>query len=171
MSVEIPGLGAVPTFTRRGPNCGAQGDPINVLAINGRAVDLANRLLGRQNCDTKEVWRRTRLFVGDQSLHLAGRCVVQGEQIVSGHLWYRVHLRAWDAGGSIGALGGSHFEFGLTLGVGLRNAAHRPPSFESARDSIHQDLTGQPRVPANETVDLDNYVRDPYASGHVLVIR
>jgi len=111
------------------------------------------------------MWRRTRLFASPQSIH----CRADDEQLVAGHIWDRYHARIWDWPGQVRSVAAVHSEYGLTLGVNLFDAAHRP-EFEGARDSLFQDLTGVEDVDPGQTANLGSKRRRPYASGRAVVL-
>jgi hypothetical protein len=169
-NVSTAMLGTLPTFTHRGGDCSERSDPINLIFPAMDALSVEGELMRRVNVDIGERWRSPGVFGSGQSLTTAQGCRMQDIQLVAGGIWNRLHVRLWNWSGRVGCVGSGHREYGITLGLGWGNALHRPSSFETARDSVFEDLTGNRRPDHRFRIDLENYQREPYASGEAAVI-
>ena len=146
---------------------------------------LSGLLANTENGNTGDVWKppkwRRLAPATDQWVLIDRSCEQQNDQLVTGSIWDRYHIRLWDLPGQR-VISGAHHEQALTLGGNVPGIGgslwriphlrpHLPSSHESGKDSVCDDLDRNGKSVMNRAFWLYNYNREPYCSGWAAYVR
>lgn len=169
---EVPTpLGSTPRHAFRDPGCRIQADPINLVAPRAAPAFLAERLAGAHVPHSGEPWVEPRRLASDQWIPDTPNRM-QAEQLVSGPIWNRYHIRIWQRGSDPTTVASAHHEYLLTLGVArnVLQGLHWPSSFDAGRRAVADTLEAV-NVQVDRTgVDLGNARYQPDAEGAAWIV-
>jgi hypothetical protein len=169
---RITELGTTPQHAFRDARCRNRADPINLLAPHVATSFVAERLAATPLPHTGRPWVEPQRLASDQWIPGTPNRV-QAEQLVSGPLWNRYHIRIWDRGSEpMMTVASAHHEYLLTLGVArnILQGLHWPSSFDSGRRAVGDTLEAAGTEIDRDGLDLENGRYQPDAEGRAWVV-